>query len=223
MVQITSQEFTCWRRVGDDALSPALRRLSTNTDGSVRWIDVLGAQQTQLFAAEAGVISECEHEAVADGFVSSSQKELLPLIIAGDPGEPSQPWDQTVGPDGADRLPWRVAAAPDWIACASSLMDEMVIEEPHCNEPLLNSGVRQPRARVDGHDVAAARMWSGTQVAHVTCDVRSGGGHQVHICSRANRHVIRQATPVGVDGPRRQPAIHLHLKPRHGLGLSSQL
>ena len=54
------------RGVGHHSLSPSFGGLGSDAQRAMRWVQIIGAQQAQLFSAKGSVVRQCQHEPVAE-------------------------------------------------------------------------------------------------------------------------------------------------------------
>ena len=64
----------------------SLRILGTNPDHAARWIDVISAQTAEFLAPQSSIISEAQHDAVADRFLHGGRENSLPIFFVRNPG-----------------------------------------------------------------------------------------------------------------------------------------
>ena len=165
-------------------------------------VDVLGAEQAQLFPPQRSVVGQGEHHPVADRLVGSGPQDGGPLPLVGDPRQLDQPRDET--PLAATELPARrVLPPPDGVGVAQAFLDEVVIEQADRDEPLLDRGVRQPRSGVDRDDVGAAAAGPAGQLADEHRDVGTVGRGRVDVLPLAHVQVLGQPAGIRVDRPGR--------------------
>lgn len=113
----------------------------------------------------------------------------------------------------AGEVPRREPPSPDGVGFAFALLNEVVVEEAHCYQPLLERGVRQANPRVECDDPCAAAVRPLTEVADVVCDRRTIRRERFDPVTVADRQVIRQRPCVSFDSARREAKISLDLQP----------
>lgn len=85
----------------------------------MRRIDIVGAQQAQLFPAQRGIVGQGQHHTVADPLIPGRSNEFLPLLVGGDPSQLAQPRDQAPLVRAASMSRGCVAARPTGLASRS--------------------------------------------------------------------------------------------------------
>ena len=200
--EIGRQQHAGRRRVRHHALHAVLGVLRLDPQRPPARVDVLGAEQAQLFPSQRSVIGQREHHPVPGRLVRRPPENGGPLPLVGDPRQLDQPGDEAALV--AAELPaGRVLAAADGVGVAQAFLDEVVIEQADRDEPLLDRGVRQPGAGVDRDDVGTAAAGPAGQLADEHRDVGAVGRGRVDVFPLADVEVLGQAAGIRVDRPGR--------------------
>jgi hypothetical protein len=104
---------------------------------AVRRVDILRPQQAQLLTTQCSVIRESEHKPITHRFDFGCVENRAPLLVGRNPWEFDEPRDKATFAPPSEELAWRVAPTANWVAIAVRLLDEIVIEQAHGNQPLL--------------------------------------------------------------------------------------
>src|SRR5262249_1755602 len=119
----------------------------------------------------------------------------------------------------AECLASGVPATANRVGLAPTLLDQIVIKEPHGHQPLLKRGIGETCAGPDVHHVLAARIAPCQQVADVACDRRPAGRQWLDAFTNTDREVVGKPPAVSLDGPGREAEVGLHTQPLDGLRL----
>ena len=143
--QIARQQHPGRRRVRHHPLPAVLRRLRPHPQRPVRRVEVVGPQRAQLLPPQRGVVGQREHHPVTDRLVaerpSSISSHCCSVGIHGNfVSRGTRPRCTPAEPPAG-----RVAAAADRVGLPHALLDQVVVEQPHRHQPLLQRRVRQPR------------------------------------------------------------------------------
>lgn len=189
MGQIARQQHTGRRGVRDHALQPVLRRLRPHPRHPAGRVQIVGAQRAQFLPARRRVIGQRQHQAVADRFLRRDSKDFSPIRTR------------------------RVSTAAWSSSAPNPAGAQMVIEQPHRHQPLLNCGVRRACPGIDRHHIRAPAAGPAGQLTHVRGDVRSIGGYWIDVLPLAHLQVLGRPQGVGVDRPPRGPQIRPYPQP----------
>jgi hypothetical protein len=126
--KIGRQQHTRRRRVRHHALHAVLGVLRLDPQRPPARVDVLGAEQAQLFPPQRRVVGQREHHPVADRLARRDPQDGGPLLLIRDPRQLDQPRDKATLV-AAELPPGRVLAPPDRVGVPQPLLDEVVIEQ----------------------------------------------------------------------------------------------
>lgn len=129
------------RRVRHHPFQPVLRRLRLHPQHPVSRVEIIGAQRTQLLAAQRGVVGDREHQTVADRLLSGDSQDGFPLRIDRYPRQLGQPGDQPALVT-ARTAAWCVTAPANRGGVPDTFLDQEVVEQPDRDKSLLQGGVR---------------------------------------------------------------------------------
>ena len=133
-------------------------------------------------------------------------QDLPPLLLVRDPRQLDQPRDQPplLASEAADR---RELPAPDGVGLTQALLNEVVIEQPDRDQPLLDRGVGQPGPRIDRYHVGAMAARPAGQLANEHRDMRPARPDRVDAFPLADLQILAQATGISIDRAGRPPQI----------------
>jgi hypothetical protein len=83
-----------------------------------------------------------------------------------------------------------------------TLLNEMIVEKTHSDEPLLDSCVCQANTGIDSDDIRTAAVRSNGQIAHVPGDLSTTGSQWINLLSRAYVQIIGETARVCLDRAR---------------------
>ena len=164
-------------------------------------VEVVGAQRTQLLASQRAVVSERQHQPVADRFVTKDRQHVAPLLIGGDPWHLDEPRHQRTSA-GTNRAPGAVTAPADRVRAANTLLDQKVIEEPHRDKALLERGVREAAPRVKRHRIHTKTARTARQLPDERRDLRPASDKRIDTVALADLQILSKPARIRVDRPR---------------------
>ena len=211
VIQVGGEQHARRGRVGHRASPPGLGRLGPDPDHAVSRVEVVGAKRAQLLAPQGSVIGESEHEAVADRLVTEDGEHVEPLLLGRDPRQLHQAWHEP--PVASEAVPGAIAAASDRVRATETFFDEEVVEEADRDEALLQRGVGEPGARVEGQRVRPVATRAARQLPNEGCDLGPAGDERVDAVPLAVLEVLSKPARIGVDRPRRPTEIGPDLQP----------
>ncbi len=139
------------------------------------WIKIVGPQQAKFFAAQPGVVRKSEHEPITQRYGLRRCENGVPLVIRRNPGQFREPRDQPAVPLAAKSLARCVSAPTDGIRFALAFLYEMVVEETHGHQTLLERRVCQTDARIEDDYACSTSVRASDQIAHVAGDLSASG------------------------------------------------
>src|SRR5436190_7381015 len=89
----------------------------------------------------------------------------------------------------------------------------MVVKETDGNQAQLHRRVGQANSRIDCDHIGSASTRAVGKIVHIAGDPAAISAERIDAVSFAKGQVIRQRTPIGVDGSRSQAQLNLKLKP----------
>lgn len=143
---------------------------------------------------------------------SRDVQQVEPLLFARDPRQFRQPGYQP-SLVSAELPAGRVAASADRIGLSQTLLDEVVVEQPHRHQALLQRRVRQAGPGVQHDDIASPAARPRCQLLHERRHVQTLRGNRVDSVSLADQQVLSQSPRVRVDGPGCPPQIRPYSQP----------
>jgi hypothetical protein len=114
-------------------------------------------------------------------------------------------------PLATECAPCRVRPTSDRIGFPPAFFDEVVVEQTHSHEPLLQGGVCEPNAGIESDDVRTAAVWSNRQITHIPGDLSTTCVQRIVSLALGDGKVISETSCVRLNGAWREHEIGLKL------------
>lgn len=104
-------------------------------------IEVIELELAEFLAPQRCIVAQRQHEAVAEALLPRRRQDRLSLLVRRYPRKLAVARYQASSTSSPEALPRSVLASPDWIVGSEPLLNQVVVEEAHHGDPLLEGGV----------------------------------------------------------------------------------